>query len=144
MEAIFTSTPLNGAHNWSNFKELREFLVENEGIELQWRVNPVAKTSEKMRMYNFLFGPVMEYAVKGFTDAGESGIDKVEARYKIQAMFAKAERINKNKTSIYLLDFSKMNKERLHKFIQDAIFFIEEELGQRIPDSDRYKQTKLT
>ena len=67
------------------------------------------------------------------------------ARYKLQAEFCKAELVNEStgEVEVYLLELSKMNKRRLLKFLQDCIFFIESELGQRIPDSQEYKQMKL-
>jgi hypothetical protein len=37
-----------------------------------------------------------------------------------------------------------MSKERLLKFINDVIFFLESELGQTVPDSEEWKIRKLT
>lgn len=145
-EAIFTSTPSNGKNYWDNIEDIEDFFRENNGKSLTWRVTHTAKLSQKIKMYNYLFGPLMNSAVNGFNYIGYSGIDKVSARYKLQAEFAKAELYNEKtkQTEVYLLELSKMPKERLLKFIQDCIFYIEEHLQQRVPDSEEYKNMILT
>lgn len=145
-EAIFRATPKNGKLIWHNVYDLERFLSENDGIELIITMKQMAKLSEKIRMYAYLFGPLMECAVIGYTKAGYEGMDKVKARYKLQAEFAKGEIYNKKtgQVEIYLLDLSGMPKSRLLKFIQDCIFFLEAELQMEVPDSDAYKLKKIT
>lgn len=145
MEALFTAVPSKGRLIFDNLIDVESYCIEQDGVELVVSMKPAAKTSEKMRMYAYLFGPLMDCAVIGYTNAGWPGMDKVKARYKLQAEFAKAEMINpEGKIEIYLLDISKMSKARLLKFIQDIIFFLESELHQSAPDSSRYKMMQIT
>jgi hypothetical protein len=145
-EAIFRATPKNSKLTWHNIYDLERFLTENEGIELTITMKQTSKLSEKIRMFNFLFGPLLECAVIGYTRAGYEGMDKVKARYKLQAELAKGEIYNAKtgKTEIYLLELSGMSKARLLQFIQDCIFYLEAELQMEVPDSDAYKLKKLT
>lgn len=143
MKAIFTGTPRAGKMIPDNRVDLEMYLLENEGISQIIQFSPEAKTSEKMKMYNFLFGPLMDIAVKAFTHMGYEGMDNVKARYKLQAEYAKADMIGPNGVESYLLDLSGMDKARLLKFIQDIIFFLESH-GFNTPDSSQYKMMKLT
>lgn len=144
MEAIFTAIPMHGKLNYFNLYDLERYCIENEGIELHISMKHASKLSEKMKMFRFLFGPVMDSAVRGFTRQGWEGMDKVKARYRLQAEFAKEEMYNSKtqKTEIYLIDLSNMSKARLLKFIQDCLHFIETELETEVPDSEEYKASK--
>jgi len=144
-EAIFRATPKNNKLIWHNVYDLERFLIENEGIDLTITMKQTSKLSEKVRMFAYLFGPLLECAVIGYTKAGYEGMDKVKARYKLQAELAKGEIYNgkTGKTEIYLLELSTMPKSRLLKFIQDCIFFLEAELQMEVPDSDAYKLKKI-
>jgi hypothetical protein len=144
MEAIFTITPKGGKIIPDNRVDLELFLLENEDIDQVMTFKAVAKISEKQLMFNFLFGPLMDCAVRGFTNLGYEGMDKVKARYKLQAEFCKAEMVGPNGPEIYLEELSKMSKARLLKFVQDVIFFLESEMKQPVPDSSKYKMMKLT
>lgn len=146
MEAIFNSIAKNGKILFFNNFDVERYCIENDGVELTWTVKHTAKTPEKMRMYSFLHGPLMDAAVRGFTRQGFEGMDKVKARYKLQAEFCKEEMYNSKtkQTEIYLIDLSSMSKARLLKFIQDCIFFIESELETETPDSDEWKAKQLT
>lgn len=145
-EAIFRATPKDGKLIWHNVYDLERFCTENEAIELTINMKQTSKLSEKIRMFSFLFGPLLECAVIGYTKAGYEGMDKVKARFKLQAELAKGEIYNSKtgKTEIYLLELSTMPKSRLLKFIQDCIFFLEAELQMEVPDSDAYKLKMLT
>jgi len=146
MEAIFTAIPMHGKLNFFNLYDLERYCIQNEGIEIHVQMKHAAKLSEKMKMYKFLFGPVMDSAVRGFTRQGWEGMDKVKARYKLQAEFAKEEMYNSKtgQVEIYLIDLSSMSKARLLKFIQDCLLFIETELETEVPDSEEYKAGRIS
>lgn len=146
MEAILTSTPKNGKNVWDNQSDYEDYLLENDGIALTWEVKHTAKTSEKILMYNYLFGPVMTCAVIGFTQEGWEGIDRVKARYLLQAEFGKVDVVNKKtgEISVSFEDIAKMPKLRLLEFIKQCLFYLEEHLHQRVPDSEAYKNMILT
>lgn len=146
MEAIFNSVAKNGKVIFFNTFDLERYCIENEGIELTWSVKHTAKTPEKKRMYNFLFGPLMDSAVRGYTRQGWEGFDKVKARYKLQAEFCKEEMYNSKtgEIQVYLIDLSSMSKARLLKFIQDCMFYIEQELETEVPDSEEWKAKQLS
>lgn len=144
MDALFYITGKCGKLIPDNRYDLETYLLENEGEELLMSIKPVAKTSEKMRMYAYLFGIVMEAAVRGFTYQGWQGMDKVKARYRLQAEFCKAEMYNEktDTVEIFLEELSGMSKKRLYKFLMDCIWYVEENLQQKVPDSSRYKNMK--
>lgn len=149
MEIIFKALAKDGKFMYPNGSQdvgnyLKELSTEPEGTELLVTMKPLAKVSQKIRMYAYLFGPLLDSAMRGYVYLGYNGIDKVAARYKLQAEFAKAELYNEKtkQTEIYLIDLSSMTKARLLQFITDCIFYIEEHLQQTIPDSAEYKAMK--
>lgn len=146
MEAIFRCICNKGKFLFFNTFDVERYCIENEGIELDISVKHAAKLSEKMRMYRFLFGPLMDSAVRGYGRQGWESMDKVKARYKLQAEFCKEEMYNSktSKIEVYLLDLSSMPKARLLKFIQDCMFYIEQELETEVPDSEEWKAKQLT
>lgn len=145
MEGIFKAYAKQGKIQYSSPDDLFKYACENEGA-LVVSIKPEAKISEKMQMYAYLFGPVMDCAVRGFTAAGYELMDKVKARFLLEAELAKAEAYNPKtgKTTIYTESISSMDKKRLLKFLQDVLFFLESELGQRVPDAEQWKLRKLT
>lgn len=141
MEAIFGFTPKNGKMVFDNEEDVYKYCCERNGIHQTMTLKDTSKLSEKQKMYDYLFGPVMDCAVRGFTAAGYNGIDKVKARYILEAEFCKEEIYNpiSNKTKIRTEHVSSMGKARLLKFIVDVLLFLELELSQRVPDSEEYK-----
>ena len=139
MEAIFNLIPSKG--KLPRHDDLEKYLLEKEGVTQTITLRDTAKLSEKMALFSYLFGPVMDCAVHGFTHAGYEGVDKVKARYMLEAELCKEEVYNEKtkKVSIYIESVSKMGKKRLTKFVNDALFFLEVELGQKVPDSDEWK-----
>ncbi len=146
MEALFTAIPKNGKLWFSNVEDLFKYCVENEGIELAINVKHLAKLPEKLRMFSFLFGPLMDTAVRGYTRQGWEGIDKVKARYMLQAEYAKEDVFNPKTGEVKttLIDLKSMSKARLHKFISDCIFHLETHLEVEPPDAEAFKIKKLT
>lgn len=145
MEAIFRSICKNGFIVSLNPEDERKYALEHEGQEIFKTYKLAARVSEKMRLYSFYHGPLLDCAVIGFTYRGEPGIDKVKADYLLRAEFAKdfIKRADGTYTPI-MIDKKDMSKPRLLKFVQDCLFFIETELGQSVPDSDAYKISKET
>lgn len=141
MEATFKATPEKG-----RFKhhDLERYLIENEGVELDIKMQPAANVSEKLRMYNYLFGPIADCAMRGYTSAGWEGVDKVKAMYMLRSELSK-DFITNSKTGekiIDLLDLKKVSKERLLKVVQDSLHFLEVELHQQVPDAAEWKNYK--
>lgn len=146
MEAIYKAVCNKGRFLFFNNFDVERYCIENDGIEVDLSVRHTAKTPEKMRLYAFIFGPLMDSAVRGFTRQGWESMDKVKARYRLQAEFCKEEMYNSKTKQIetYLIDLSSMSKARLLKFAQDCIFFIETELETETPDSEEWKAKQLT
>jgi len=144
MEATFTLHAKNGKAYPSNPVDYEKYLLENDGEDLHYSIRPLSKVSPKMRLYAYLFGPLMTVAVRGYIHRGYHGIDRVQARYKLQAEFAKKELYNEisGETEITLEDLSGMTKARLLQFVTDCVFYIEEHLEQTVPDSAEYKAMK--
>lgn len=145
MNAIFSATPKKGKLIFDNLIDVEDYCIENENVDLVVSIKHASKTSQKQKMYNFLHGPILDYAVVGYTRAGYELMDKVKALYKLKAEFGKEVLFN-TKTGneeYYFIELSKAPKARLLKFIQDCIFYLESELEQRVPDSQEYKEMIL-
>ena len=145
MNAIFSATPKRGRLIFDNLIDLEAYCIENDGIDLTVSIKHASKTSQKQKMYNFLHGPVLDYAVMAYTRAGYGLMDKVKALYKLKAEFGKDVMFNTKtgQEEYFLIELSRASKARLLKFIQDCIFYLESELDQRIPDSQEYKEMIL-
>lgn len=137
-EALFTILPVNGGMEPSNRDDLRAYLIEQEGIPQTMILKPAVRESEKQRLYAFIYGPLMNAAINGFTSAGFPHVDKVTARYLLEAQLCKAEVYNGKEVKIYIESISGMNKQRLLKFATDACLFLEHELKTKPPDSDEW------
>lgn len=144
--AIFELTPDQGQMYIKTGSDLAKYLFEKDGVKQLVSFKDYASASEKERSFAFLFGPVMNSAVQGYTFAGHEGIDKVKARYMLEAEFCKAESYNPKtgKTTIYTESVSGMGVKRLHKFITDVLFFLETELHQTVPDAEAFKMRVKT
>lgn len=138
-EAIFNLTPKNGI--LIPTEDYIKYLLENEGIEQRVNLKQSARISDKQKLYAYYFGPVMNSAVIGFENAGYTGIDKVKARFILEAEFCKANVYNPIKDTVmtYTEHVSSMSRARLLKLVVDALFFIELELGCGVPDSEQFK-----
>lgn len=153
MKAIFTFKPDPKPHglvrklinlfNKPGFQEYIETFIDHEIIV---EMKPKVQAGEKLQMYAFYRGPLMDVAVECFTAAGYEGVDKVVAHYLLQAQCAKDFVIDANgNEKPYTISMSDMITKRLHKYIQDCIFFLESELGaQNIPDAEIYKNKERT
>ena len=139
MDAIFNIIPTNSRIPIQG--DLLLYLQEKGGIPQIVTFKDANLTSEKIQLYAYLFGPVMRCAMEGFSSAGYEGVDKVKARYMLEAELCKAESYNAKtgKTTIYIESISGMSKARLHKFVTDVLFFLETELGQKVPDAEMWK-----
>jgi hypothetical protein len=146
MEAIFEGIPKNGKMSFFNQEDFFRYCIENDGVHSVITIKPKVKTSEKLRMYAYLFGPLLEAAVKGYTNAGWEFVDKHRALHLFKMEFAKSVQINPitGEEVTFLEDLSGMNKKRLLKFIQDCILYLEMELGEDAPDSSLWKMYQET
>ena len=145
MEAIFKGRSQNGRLVFYNSEDVQKVLDENDGEDIIIEMKPESKTSQKMKMYAFYHGPLLHCAMIRYTFAGWDGIDKVKADYLLRAEFAKdfIKRPDGEYVPI-MIDKRKMTKNRLLKYIQDCLLFIEIELKQSVPDSESYKASKGT
>lgn len=144
MEAIFTALSAHGNITWQNIYDVERYARENEGIEMIVTIKPKARTGQKMRLYAFYHGPLLDYAVKGWRNTGEI-LDKVEADIRLRASFAKTfVKDARGNHIVALEEKSGMSKQRLITYVQDCIFFLESELQMEVPDSGEYKAMKAT
>src|SRR3990167_9844746 len=113
MDAIFTATPKDGKLHFGNTDDLYKYNIENDNIEQWVTMRPIGKLSEKQKLYAFLFGPLMKSAVDGYTAQGWEGVDKVTARYKLEAELCKCESYNAKtkKVEIYIESVAGMGKK---------------------------------
>lgn len=144
-EVIFSATAYNERLVFDNTEDLRKYLVEHAGEKLFVHIEPEAQIAPKMKQYAFYHKVILHCAVLGYTNAGYEGIDNVNADYLLRASFCKDFIKNPNGEYIpIMLDKRNMTKTRLHKFMEDCIFFIENDLQVIVPDSDTYKLNKVS
>lgn len=130
---------------WDNDEDLKKYLTEHAGERLFIHIEPEAQLSEKMQMYAFLHKVIYPCAVIGYTACGYEGVDNVKADFMLRAEFAKDFVKKPNgEYQVIVLDKRNMTNVRLHKFMSDCIFFIENDLQTRVPDSETYKLNKAT
>lgn len=141
-EVIFQACGVDGELVFSNPQDLTGFLMEHPEEVLLVHIELEAQTSAKMRMYAYYYRVILPCAVIGYTTAGYEGIDNVHADYLLRAEFAKDYIKKGNDYVPIVLDKRNMTKPRLHKYMSDCIFFIENQLQQRVPDSEEYKINK--
>ena len=149
MKAQFTFTPIDGRTNRERAKELlmknelTSYLIENIDVELIVTVQPKAKVPEKLRMYAYYRGPLLDVAMRGLVKAGYEGMDKSKAHYFLTSYCAKDVMIRKGVEHTYIMSVGDMSKKRLHQFIVDCIHFIEANLEiTNIPDAEEYKNAE--
>lgn len=143
-ESIFEFKALDGKPVFS-YDDFHRFCLEHEGGEIIMHCRPKASTPEKMKMYAFYHVNILNCATLGYTYRGYNGIDNVKSDYLLRAEFAKdfIEKPDGTYESI-MLDKRGMTKTRLFKFIQDCIFFIEQDLQVEVPSAEEYKIKKET
>lgn len=139
-EASFHIFPKDGKVGLYS-EDMTKYLLENEGIEQRVTFKQASRITDKEKLYAFLFGPLMSAAAQGFTSAGYPGVDKVQARFILEAEFCKMNVYNPIKDTImtHTEHVSSMSKARLLKYVVDIIFFLELELSQSVPDAEQYK-----
>lgn len=144
-EAIFSSSTKDRKIIWHNVYDLERFLADNEGIDLYWTCKQANKLSKKYKMYAYWHVAILEAAVRGYTNAGYEGIDKVKADYLLRAELAKDFIIKPDGSrQVIMLDKSGMSAQRLHKLLSDAIFFLESELQVEVVDGQEWKLNRST
>ncbi len=149
MKAHFTFTPVEGHTTRGMAKELimktefRSYMFENLNTELIVTIQPKVKSQEKLRMYAYYRGPLLDVAMMGLVNAGYEGMDKAKAHYFLSSYCAKEMMIRKGEEFPYILSVGDMSKKRLHKYIVDCIHFMEANLDIRsIPDAEEYKNAE--
>lgn len=139
-EVIFTAKALNGYIVFDNMEELSMYALEHEQEELMVHIIPAAKVSPKLKMYKYYHKVILNCAMIGYTHAGYPNLDLVSTDYLLRAELAKSfvEKPGGEYQPI-MLDKRNMTKARLHKYLEDCIFFIETQLQVIVPDSEAYK-----
>ena len=144
-EMIVKATAKEGRLLFNNPEDIRMYCIEHDGEDLFVHFQQEAKTADKYKMYAFWYTNILECALLGYTAAGYENLDKVHCDYLLRSELAK-DFIRKPDGSyqVIMLDKKNMTKPRLHKLLQDAIFFIENDLQIRVPGSEEFKLKKAT
>lgn len=121
------------------------FSSQNIGKKIIATIKLEENYAEKERLYAYYYGPLLSAAVTGFTRQGYEGVDKVSADYMLSAELLKGFIKSPTGEAIpTILSKSKISKDRLLKYVQDCIFFIEANLETSAPDSLEWKTYKVT
>jgi hypothetical protein len=146
MEAVLKAIPTKGKLVFKNTHDAERYFIQHDGVELDVTMKPSIKVAEKIKMYNYLHGPIADAASRGYSKAGWVGVDRVKAIYLLKAELAKDFVVNQKtgETTVVIIDLKEMNKERLLKFVQDSLYFIELELQEEAPDAAEWKQYKIS
>jgi hypothetical protein len=116
------------------------YLNHHDGQDITVTYEITSRSSVKKKLYNYYHGHVLDMYVKKFTEDGFAGIDKVAADEFIKSRIARFKVYNEKtgETIEYHEDKRGMNKERLTKFVSDAIY-LGEEMGIQFVDAEEYK-----
>jgi hypothetical protein len=146
MNPIFTFYPSDShssketAEPLTSQKDFNTFLRGNIGKSITVELKLTEKLSEKQRMYDYYHKIILAVAMQVYSNEGWDAMDKVKADFFLKAECGKGIMYNPvtETQEVYLLDKSRMNRDRLHKFITDCITFLDIEKGAKVPDSASY------
>jgi len=129
------------AEGLTDQQDFQDFLRHNIGKSITATFKLSQSIPEKQRMYDFYHRVVLGVAMQVYTDLGWESMDKVKADYLLKAECGKGIMYNPvtEEEEVYLLDKSRMNKDRLRKYLTDCITYLEVEMGAIVPDSSSYK-----
>lgn len=142
-------TPRPGENIWDILWELQDtdflpYLKHMAGTKVVINIESAEITAEKMRMYAYYQKVVLSVAMVCFTDMGWEGIDKNRADEMLKDECAQEPIFNKSGEKRLIREDKKhMTKDRLIKYINDCILFLEEN-GYRVPESEEYKNRMIT
>jgi len=125
-----------------NNEDFFKYLSHMVDKEVVMELKPAVKAGTKQALYDYYHGPLMAIAIQAYTDAGYELMDEVKCDYLLKAECAKGTMTTPEGEEVYLLDKSKMTKERLIKFVNDCIDHLVMNLNVpegNIPDSESYK-----
>ncbi len=125
-------------------EDVYKYLLHMKGKDLVIEFRPQVKNGTKQAIYDYYHGILLPVAIQAYTDSGYELMDQVKVDYMLKAECAKGTMITPKGEEIYLLDKSKMTKDRLVKFVSDCIVHLEMNLGAIVPRSDEYKSLKET
>ena len=145
MSALFKGIAKQGKLYFYNAIDAEKYFLEHDNIELIVSFKMASKSGPKMKLYAYYYGVILHYATKGLTDAGYDLMDNVKSDFILRSEFAKDFYKKPNgEYAVTILDKSTMSKERLLKYVQDCLFFLENTLGMIPPDAEEYKAFKNT
>jgi len=130
-----------------NNEDFFKYLSHMVDKEVVMELKPAVKKGTKQALYDYYHGPFMAIAIQAYTQAGYEGMDEVKCDYLLKAEVAKGAMTTPEGEQVYLLDKSKMTKERLIKFVNDCIDHLVINLDvpqENIPDSEMYKNMMNT
>ena len=145
MSVIFKFISKNGQIEWGNPSELKRYLIENEGTEQFCEIDGSVKLTGKEKLYRYYHAVVLGVMIKELSDRGWDGVDKMYADWWLKNQCARNIKYNliEDKSQIFLEEKHLMDKDRLCKYVNDCIIYIETEFGVSVPDSAEYRY-KLT
>jgi len=125
---------------------LGKVLGELQGQEVDVKITPAVKSSEKQRMYAYYQAVVLPLTIRALTKDGYELVDEYAADHYLKATCAKAILYNTHDDAemAYVLEKRAMNKERLVKFIGDCVWLLEERHEIVCPDGGVYKMLRTT
>jgi len=153
MKIHFNFTPRKGYNlrdklfDLLNNEDFFKYLTHMADKEVRMELRPAVKHGTKQALYDYYHGPLMAISIQAYTDAGYELMDEVKCDYLLKAECAKGTMTTPEGEEVYLLDKSKMTKERLIKFVNDCIDHLVMNLNvpeENIPDSESYKNLMNT
>lgn len=145
IEMILTGESRNGKIIRDNEQEAR-FALHHPDQKIMISYRPLSDMAAKEKLFNYLFGPLLDTFLNAMEDTGETGHSKNDWYLALKDKFAKEPWYNPmtKKEETRLLDFSadKTTASQLSKFVQDIVFFLEETVGVEAPDSSEFLMQK--
>lgn len=122
-------------------EEVNHSLFDIHNQPLIVDIRPANALSGKEKLYAFYHKVILPIVIQERTRQGWEGEDMVSADHFLKSEFAKGIRYNviQDRQQVFLEDKHKMTKERLTKFVNDCVHFIESQYEREVPDSTSYK-----
>lgn len=129
-----------------NNQDFIDYLTEKAGVEQVLNLGDKKNLKGKAAMYAYYQKVLIPLAVEAYTNAGYPMMNDLVADYKLKAQCATSFTIDpEGNQEAFMEDKSSMSKKRLHKYLTDSIFHLENDLGvNKVPGAEEFKSKQQT
>lgn len=137
---------INGQLQYLNPAEFNKWCQQYPNQRALVTIELLSDVPEKMRMFAYLHGPLMDCMLLAYEEAGYNQISSADLYLALKAQYATEPWYNPltKKEEKKIIEFSdpKVPTDRLTKFINDLVYHLEQDLNWQAPNSEEYKFNK--